>query len=106
PTRRSSDLSVAISGYKVRNLKSNARGCVDVSELEHAMTEDVAGLMLTNPNTLGVFESEIRKIADLVHAKGGLLYMDGANMNALVGVAQPASFGVDVMHLNLHKTFT
>ncbi|PYV16000.1 MAG: aminomethyl-transferring glycine dehydrogenase subunit GcvPB [Acidobacteria bacterium] len=98
--------SVAISGYKVRNLKSNARGCVDLSELEHAMTEDVAGLMLTNPNTLGVFESEIRKIADLVHAKGGLLYMDGANMNALVGVAQPASFGVDVMHLNLHKTFT
>ncbi len=98
--------SVAISGYGVRNLKSNARGCVDLAELEHAMTEDVAGLMLTNPNTLGVFETEIRRIADLVHAKGGLLYMDGANMNALVGVAQPSSFGVDVMHLNLHKTFT
>src|SRR5438094_4528840 len=81
--------SVAISGYEVRNLKSNARGCLDLSELARAMTEDVAGLMLTNPNTLGVFETDIRKIAELVHAKGGLLYMDGANMNALVGVAQP-----------------
>ena len=98
--------SVAISGYEVRNLKSNARGCLDLSELGRAMTEDVAGLMLTIPNTLGIFETDIRKIAELVHAKGGLLYMDGANMNALVGVAQPAAFGVDVMHLNLHKTFT
>jgi glycine dehydrogenase subunit 2 len=62
--------------------------------------------MLTNPNTLGIFESQIRQIADLVHSRGGLLYMDGANMNALVGVARPADFGVDVMHLNLHKTFS
>ena len=98
--------SVTISGYEVRNLKSNARGCVDLADLERAMNEDVAGLMLTNPNTLGIFESQIREIADLVHAKGGLVYMDGANMNALVGVARPADFGVDVMHLNLHKTFT
>jgi glycine dehydrogenase subunit 2 len=98
--------SVAISGYEVRNLKSNLRGCVDLNELDHALTEDVAGLMLTNPNTLGVFEEQIQEIARRVHSKGGLVYMDGANMNALLGVARPADFGVDVMHLNLHKTFT
>ena len=98
--------SVAISGYEVRNLKSNERGCLDLGDLERAMTEDVAGLMLTNPNTLGIFESQIRPIADLVHARGGLVYMDGANMNALVGVTRPADFGVDVLHLNLHKTFS
>ena len=98
--------SVTISGYEVRNLKSNARGCVDLAELDRVMTDDVAGLMLTNPNTLGIFETQIREIADRVHAKGGLVYMDGANMNALVGVARPADFGVDVMHLNLHKTFS
>jgi len=98
--------SATISGYEVRNVKSDARGCVDLAELDRAMTDEVAGLMLTNPNTLGIFESQIREIADLVHSRGGLLYMDGANMNALVGVARPADFGVDVMHLNLHKTFT
>ena len=70
------------------------------------MNEEVAALMLTNPNTLGVFEQEIHKIADIMHAKGGLLYMDGANMNALVGKVRPGDFGVDVMHLNLHKTFS
>jgi glycine dehydrogenase subunit 2 len=98
--------SATISGYEVRNIKSNAQGCVDLAGLEQAMTEEVAGLMLTNPNTLGIFEPQIREIAEIVHARGGLMYMDGANMNALVGVARPASFGVDVMHLNLHKTFT
>ncbi len=98
--------SVTIAGYQVRNLKSNAQGCVDLDELDRAMDTSVAGLMLTNPNTLGIFETEIREIARRVHAKGGLVYMDGANMNALVGVAQPGSFGVDVMHLNLHKTFS
>ena len=70
------------------------------------MTEDTAALMLTNPSTIGVFESEIHKIADILHAKGALLYMDGANMNALVGKTRPGDFGVDVMHLNLHKTFS
>ncbi len=70
------------------------------------MNEDVAALMITNPNTLGVFEQEIAKIAEILHAKGALLYMDGANMNALVGKARPGDFGVDVMHLNLHKTFS
>jgi len=70
------------------------------------MTDEVAALMVTNPNTLGVFESDICRIADIVHGKGGLLYMDGANMNALAGVARPGDFGVDVIHLNLHKTFS
>jgi len=98
--------SVTLSGYQVKPLKSNERGCVDIADLDRAMTKDVAGLMLTNPNTLGIFETQIREIAARVHAQGGLLYMDGANMNALVGVARPADFGVDVMHLNLHKTFS
>ena len=98
--------SVTTSGYEVRNIKSNSKGCIDLAQLEPALTEDVAGIMLTNPNTLGVFETQIVEICEMVHGKGGLVYMDGANMNALVGVARPGSFGVDVMHLNLHKTFT
>ena len=98
--------SVITSGYQVRNLRSDNRGCVDLAELGREMSEDVAGLMLTNPNTLGIFETEIRHIAEVIHSKGGLVYMDGANMNALVGVARPGDFGIDVMHLNLHKTFS
>ena len=98
--------TAAMVGYAVENLKSNAQGMVDVAALAAQMNEDVAALMLTNPNTLGVFEQEIHKIAEIMHAKGGLLYMDGANMNALVGKVRPGDFGVDVMHLNLHKTFS
>jgi glycine dehydrogenase subunit 2 len=98
--------TAAICGYAVENLKSNVHGMVDISALAAQMNEDVAGLMLTNPNTLGIFEQEIHKIADILHSKGGLLYMDGANMNALVGKTRPGDFGVDVMHLNLHKTFS
>jgi len=98
--------TAAMSGYAVENIKSNAAGMVDVASLEAQVNEDVAALMLTNPNTLGVFEQEIHKIADVLHAKGALLYMDGANMNALVGKTRPGDFGVDVMHLNLHKTFS
>jgi glycine dehydrogenase subunit 2 len=98
--------TAAMVGYAVENLKSNSAGMVDVAALESQMNEDVAALMLTNPNTLGVFEQEIHKIADIMHAKGGLLYMDGANMNALVGKVRPGDFGVDLMHLNLHKTFS
>ncbi|HYL13572.1 MAG TPA: aminomethyl-transferring glycine dehydrogenase subunit GcvPB [Terriglobales bacterium] len=98
--------TAATVGYAVENLKSNSAGMVDIPSLAAQMNEDVAALMLTNPNTLGVFEQEIHKIAELMHAKGGLLYMDGANMNALVGKARPGDFGVDVMHLNLHKTFS
>jgi glycine dehydrogenase subunit 2 len=79
---------------------------VDVAALESLVTDDVAALMLTNPSTIGVFESDIHKIADILHGKGALLYMDGANMNALVGKVRPGDFGVDVMHLNLHKTFS
>jgi glycine dehydrogenase subunit 2 len=98
--------TAAVVGYEVRNIKSNSLGMVDVAQLENLVTEDVAALMLTNPSTIGVFESEIHKIADILHAKGALLYMDGANMNALVGKVRPGDFGVDVMHLNLHKTFS
>src|ERR1700740_2448653 len=98
--------TAAICGYQVENLRSNALGMVDVAQLEQIVTDETAALMLTNPSTIGVFESEIHKIADILHAKGALLYMDGANMNALVGKVRPGDFGVDVMHLNLHKTFS
>ena len=98
--------TASMVGYGVENIKSNERGMIDIDVLNRAMTEDVAGLMITNPNTVGVFEENIRKICGIIHAKGGLVYMDGANMNALVGIARPGDFGVDVMHLNLHKTFS
>ncbi|MBS1814901.1 MAG: aminomethyl-transferring glycine dehydrogenase subunit GcvPB [Acidobacteria bacterium] len=98
--------TAAVVGYQVQNLKSNAEGMVDLAELEKLVDEDTAALMLTNPSTIGVFESDIHKIADILHAKGALLYMDGANMNALVGKTRPGDFNVDVMHLNLHKTFS
>jgi glycine dehydrogenase subunit 2 len=98
--------TAAMAGYQVENLRSNQQGQVELSALEAQMNQDVAGLMLTNPNTLGVFDQQIGKIAEILHAKGGLLYMDGANMNALVGKTRPGDFGVDVMHLNLHKTFS
>src|SRR5258706_8004641 len=93
-------------GYSVENIKSNDRGMVDVESLARAVDEDVGALMITNPNTLGVFEQNITRIAEIMHAKGAMVYMDGANMNALVGIARPGDFGVDVMHLNLHKTFS
>ena len=98
--------TAALCGYEVENLPSNAHGMVDVSKLAQMVTNETAALMLTNPSTIGVFESEIHKIADVLHEKGALLYMDGANMNALVGKTRPGDFGVDVMHLNLHKTFS
>jgi glycine dehydrogenase subunit 2 len=98
--------TAAICGYAVENLKSNAEGGIDLEALERQVDEETAALMLTNPSTIGVFESQIHKIADILHAKGALLYMDGANMNALVGKVRPGDFGVDVMHLNLHKTFS
>ncbi len=98
--------TAALSGYTVQNLKSNADGGIDHEALARMVDEETAALMLTNPSTLGVFENEIHKIAGILHAKGALLYMDGANMNALVGKVRPGDFGVDVMHLNLHKTFS
>ena len=98
--------TAAICGYTVENLKSNAEGGIDLEALTRQVDDETAALMLTNPSTMGVFESQIDKIADILHAKGALLYMDGANMSALVGKARPGDFGVDVMHLNLHKTFS
>ena len=95
-----------MAGYAVENIKSNDRGMVDVEALARVVDEDVAALMVTNPNTVGVFEENITKVAAILHAKGAQVYMDGANMNALVGIARPGDFGVDVMHLNLHKTFS
>jgi glycine dehydrogenase subunit 2 len=98
--------SAVTAGYRVRHLPSNARGQIDMDQLRQSVTGDVAALMLTNPNTLGVFEHDIAEMAALLHERGALLYMDGANLNALAGVARPGDFGVDVMHLNLHKTFS
>ena len=98
--------TAAICGYTVENLKSNPEGGIDLEALTAQVDSETAALMLTNPSTIGVFESQIHKIADILHAKGALLYMDGANMNALVGKVRPGDFGVDVMHLNLHKTFS
>ena len=98
--------SAHICGYAVKEIKSNEEGTIDVESLSLEMTEEVAALMITNPNTLGVFEREIKKIAQIVHSKGGFVYMDGANMNALTGICRPGDMGVDVIHLNLHKTFS
>lgn len=98
--------SAHLCGYTVQEIKSNERGTVDVADLAKVMSEDVAALMITNPNTLGVFEDEIKRIAEIVHSKGGLVYMDGANMNALIGHCRPGEMDVDVLHLNLHKTFS
>jgi glycine dehydrogenase subunit 2 len=98
--------TVRMAGYEVANIASNDRGMLDTAALERMVDDNTAALMLTNPNTVGVFEEHIADIAQILHAKGALLYMDGANMNALAGIARPGDFGVDVMHLNLHKTFS
>ena len=98
--------SASLCAYRVEEIASNDRGCIDVEALERRMDSDVAALMLTNPNTIGIFETDIEKICSIVHETGGLVYMDGANMNALVGVARPGDMGVDILHLNLHKTFS
>jgi glycine dehydrogenase subunit 2 len=97
--------SAALSGYTVKEVPSNERGMVDLDALRGMLDEEVAGLMLTNPNTLGLFEEEILQIADAVHEVGGLLYYDGANLNAILGVARPGDMGFDIVHSNLHKTF-
>ena len=98
--------SAHLCGYRVEEIPSNSRGCIDLAALRERMAPDVAVLMLTNPNTLGVFESEIEEITRVVHAAGGLVYLDGANLNAYIGVARPGDMGIDVMHTNLHKTFS
>jgi glycine dehydrogenase subunit 2 len=99
--------SAHLSGFTVKTIRSTAEGLTDLDHLRELCAHgDVAGLMLTNPNTLGLFERNIQQICRIVHEAGGLVYMDGANMNALVGVARPGDMGVDVIHLNLHKTFS
>jgi glycine dehydrogenase subunit 2 len=98
--------SAHLAGFEVREVQSLPDGTVDLTHLRARMDGEVAGLMLTNPNTLGIFEREIARIAAIVHDKGGYIYCDGANMNAQVGIARPGDSGMDVMHLNLHKTFS
>nr|BCX00753.1 MAG: putative glycine dehydrogenase (decarboxylating) subunit 2 [Bacteroidota bacterium] len=98
--------SVRIAGYEVVNIRSHENGLTDLEDLRRHLDEDVAGFMLTNPNTLGLFERQILEIERLVHGVGGLLYMDGANLNALLGIVRPGDMGFDVVHINLHKTFS
>src|SRR6266536_2508697 len=99
--------SAHLSGFSVKTIRSTSEGLTDLDHLRQLCSHgEVAGLMLTNPNTLGLFERNIKEICEIVHEAGGLVYMDGANMNALVGVARPGDMGVDVIHLNLHKTFS
>ncbi len=95
-----------LAGYDVVQVPSDSEGQVDIQKLESLMDEDTAALMLTNPNTLGMFEKNIVKISEIVHAKGGLVYCDGANLNAVMGICKLGDMGVDVLHFNLHKTFT
>jgi len=98
--------SSALCGYEVREVPVGERGILCAASIVERMDDDVAALMVTNPNTLGLFEEDIVRVAEAVHARGGLVYMDGANMNALLGVARPGDMGVDVMQFNLHKTFS
>ncbi len=98
--------SVNFSGFKPITLPSNGEGLVDINKLKELMTDEFAGLMLTNPNTLGLFEKNVKKITDIVHDKGGLVYLDGANLNALLGITLPGDLGFDAIHFNLHKTFS
>jgi glycine dehydrogenase subunit 2 len=97
--------SAHMAGYEVVNIKSGEDGCIDLDELKSVCDETVAGLMLTNPNTVGLFDENIEKITAIVHGCGGLCYYDGANLNAVMGIVRPGDIGFDCMHLNLHKTF-
>jgi glycine dehydrogenase subunit 2 len=98
--------SAALCGYKSIPIKSNSRGILDAETVAGAMDEETAGIMVTNPNTIGLFEENIKEVAAIVHAKDGLVYGDGANMNAVMGIVDMGDIGIDVLHLNLHKTFT
>ena len=97
--------SVTLGGYQTVTVPSDERGCVDLGALRQRLDTDVAGIMLTNPNTLGLFEDDIAEMAAAVHEVGGLLYYDGANLNAILGVTRPGDMGFDIVHMNLHKTF-
>ncbi len=98
--------SSAMAGLRVVEIPSNEKGCVDLDALHEAVNEKTAGLMLTNPNTLGIFEENIKEIAEIIHDAKGLLYYDGANLNALMGIVKPGTMGFDIVHFNLHKTFS
>ena len=98
--------SVSLGGFKAREVKSDNRGRVDFEDLKSKLDDEVAGMMLTQPNTLGLFENQIEAISEEVHKVGALMYMDGANMNAVVGLCKPAEMGFDIIHINLHKTFS
>lgn len=98
--------SASVAGFETITIKSNERGLVNLDELKQAVGPDTAALMLTNPNTLGLFEEQIAEIAEIVHEAGGLLYYDGANANAIMGITRPGDMGFDVVHLNLHKTMS
>ena len=98
--------TVTMVGYRTRTVPTGADGNLDLAALQEALDDEVAGLMITNPNTLGLFEERILEIAAAVHAVGGLIYMDGANMNAMLGAARPGDLGMDILHFNLHKTFS
>lgn len=98
--------SAHFAGYEIKEIESNKDGIIDTEVLKNNLNEDVAALMMTNPNTLGIFEKNIEEISEILHANGSLLYMDGANMNAFLGILRPGELGVDVIHLNLHKTFS
>ncbi|MDP7179963.1 MAG: aminomethyl-transferring glycine dehydrogenase subunit GcvPB [Candidatus Woesearchaeota archaeon] len=98
--------TASMANYETITIKSNEKGMVNLEELKEHMTKDVAALMLTNPNTLGLFEENILEITKIVHDKGGLVYCDGANMNAILGITKPGDMGIDVIHLNLHKSFS
>lgn len=97
--------SAAIAGYKVVNIPTNDHGVMDLDVFKAKLTDEVAGIMLTSPNTLGLFNPDIKEICDLIHSVDGLAYYDGANLNAIAGKARPGDFGFDIMHINLHKTF-
>jgi glycine dehydrogenase subunit 2 len=98
--------SAALAGYRVVQLEGNQLGLVEAAAVRRAMTDQVAALMITNPNTIGLFEREMAQVAEAVHEKGGLVYFDGANLNALLGIAKPGHMGADVLQINLHKTFS
>lgn len=98
--------SCTLAGYKAIEIRSGKDGCIDIEKLKEELDEETAAVMITNPNTLGLFEEEIVKIAELTHSVGALLYGDGANMNALMGISRPGDMGFDILHFNLHKTFS
>jgi len=97
--------SVILAGFEVVEIKSNDKGLVDIDDLRSHVDENTAGFMLTNPNTLGLFETQVEEIAEIIHSVDGLMYMDGANFNAILGIVKPGEMGFDIMHYNLHKTF-